>query len=94
MVGVPRGLYRRRSACPRGPRLPLPLRDRLDHVGLLLRVLGRRFRDTPGLDTATRDDVIHITARAELALDLAHVDAAKRELERLKTLARRCGVPD
>ncbi|GAV42205.1 hypothetical protein Saa2_05127 [Streptomyces acidiscabies] len=57
-------------------------------------MLGRRFRGTPGLDAATRDDVIHITARAESALDLAHADAAKRELERLKTLARRCGVKD
>ncbi|MDX2960545.1 hypothetical protein [Streptomyces acidiscabies] len=56
--------------------------------------MGRRFRGTPGLDTATREDVLYITARAESALDLAHADAAKRELERLKTLARRCGVKD
>ncbi|GGX59679.1 hypothetical protein GCM10010358_12710 [Streptomyces minutiscleroticus] len=30
--------------------------------------------------------------RAEMALDLAHPAAAEREPERLKAIARRCGV--
>ncbi|KND40117.1 hypothetical protein [Streptomyces acidiscabies] len=74
--------------------LPLRLLDRLNSIHISLRVLNRRFHDAPDLDTATREDVLYITARAESALDLAHADAAKRELERLKTLARRCGVKD
>ncbi|WP_416968485.1 hypothetical protein [Streptomyces sp. 4F14] len=74
--------------------LPLRVLDRLDSIGLSLRVLNRRFDDTLGLDRATREDAVYITARAESALDFAHAEAAERELERLKALARRCGVLD
>lgn len=72
--------------------LPLAVRDRLGTIGLFLSVTGRRLRSAPGLDAATRRDILYITARAEMALDLAHPAAAQRELDRLKAIARRCGV--
>ncbi|MEV8087226.1 hypothetical protein [Streptomyces nigra] len=75
-----------------GEVLPLPLRDELDGIALFLRVTGRRLRTAPGLDAATRQDILYITARAGMALDLAHPTAARRELERLQAIARRCGV--
>ncbi|MFJ2946611.1 hypothetical protein ACIO8H_03035 [Streptomyces sp. NPDC087226] len=72
--------------------LPIHLRDELDTIALFLSVTGRRLRAAPNLDTATRRDILYITARAGMALDLAHPTAARRELERLKAIARRCGV--
>ncbi|MEV0522295.1 hypothetical protein AB0I66_02625 [Streptomyces sp. NPDC050439] len=72
--------------------LPLELRDRLDHVDLFLSVTCRDLQAAPGLDEATRQDILYISARAAMALDLAHPAAAGRELERLKAIARRCGV--
>ncbi|MFF3691302.1 hypothetical protein [Streptomyces sp. NPDC002187] len=72
--------------------LPLGLRDRLDHIAVSLRVTGRRLQAAPGLDASIRQDVLYITARAGMALDLAHPTAARRELERLEAIARRCGV--
>ncbi|MEU2621378.1 hypothetical protein ABZ642_25090 [Streptomyces sp. NPDC007157] len=74
------------------PSLPLYLWDRLDHVRVSLAVTGYRLRDAVGLDAATREDIRYVTARAWMALDLAHVTAAQRELERLEAIARRCGV--
>ncbi|WP_311570280.1 hypothetical protein [Streptomyces lancefieldiae] len=72
--------------------LPLHLRDELDGIALFLRVTSRRLQNAPGLDTATHQDILYITARAGMALDLAHPAAARRELERLEAIARRCGV--
>ncbi|MGW0908354.1 hypothetical protein [Streptomyces sp. NPDC002853] len=72
--------------------LPLGLRDRLDHVALFLSVTGRHLQAAPDLDAATRQDILYISARAAMALDLAHPAAAQRELERLEAIARRCGV--
>ncbi|MFJ9590440.1 hypothetical protein [Streptomyces acidicola] len=72
--------------------LPLGIRDRLDHVAVSLHVTSRRLEDAPGLDEATRHDILYITARARMALDLAHPTAARRELERLKAIARRWGL--
>ncbi|MGY3205445.1 hypothetical protein [Streptomyces sp. TE5632] len=72
--------------------LPLHLRDELDSIAIFLSVTGRRLRAAPGLDTATHQDILYITARAGMALDLAHPTAARRELGRLKGIARRCGV--
>ncbi|MFJ8668872.1 hypothetical protein [Streptomyces sp. NPDC093600] len=72
--------------------LPVGLREELDTIALFLRVTGRRLRATPGLSTATCQDIRYITARAGMALDLAHPTAARHELERLKAIARRCGV--
>ncbi|MEU9314863.1 hypothetical protein [Streptomyces sp. NPDC048295] len=72
--------------------LPLELREDLDSVAIYLRVTGRRLQAAPGLDAATRQDIIYITARAGMALDLADPTAARRELERLKAVARRWGV--
>ncbi|GHH94600.1 hypothetical protein [Streptomyces capillispiralis] len=72
--------------------LPLSLRDRLDQVALFLSVTGRRLAAAPGIDAALREDILYVTARAGMALDLAHPAAARRELERLKAIARRCGV--
>lgn len=72
--------------------LPRALRDRLSTIELFLYMTGRRLQAAPGLDTAARRDILYITARAEMALDLAHEAAAQRELERLGALARRWGV--
>ncbi|GAA1911390.1 hypothetical protein GCM10009837_39820 [Streptomyces durmitorensis] len=72
--------------------LPLGLQDRLDHVAVSLSVTGRRLQAAPDIDAATRQDILYVTARAEMALDLAHPTAARRELERLEVIARRCGV--
>lgn len=72
--------------------LPLGLRDRLDHVAISLSVTGRQLQAAPGLDAASRQDILYISARAAMALDLAHPAAAGRELERLEAIARRCGV--
>ncbi|MFD7612652.1 hypothetical protein [Streptomyces sp. NPDC059828] len=72
--------------------LPLDLRDELGSIALFLRVTGRRLQSAPALDAATREDVAYITARAGMALDLAHPTAARRELERLEAIARRCGA--
>lgn len=72
--------------------LPVHLREELDSIAIYLSVTGRRLRTAPGLDTATRQDILYITARAGMALDLAHPTAARRELERLEATARRCGV--
>ncbi|MFG3249506.1 hypothetical protein [Streptomyces sp. NPDC048187] len=72
--------------------LPLHLRDELDTIALFLTVTGRHLHTAPGLGTATRQDILYITARAGMALDLAHPAAARRELERLQAIARRCGV--
>ncbi|MFF2008300.1 hypothetical protein ACFVWY_04365 [Streptomyces sp. NPDC058195] len=69
-------------------------RERLDSIALFLRVSARRLRALPGLDPATREDIVYITARAAMALDLGHPVAAQRELERLRSLERRCGVWD
>ncbi|USQ85646.1 hypothetical protein NFX46_18900 [Streptomyces phaeoluteigriseus] len=72
--------------------LPVQLREDLDSIALYLRVTGRRLQTAPGLDATTRQDILYISARAGMALDLAHPTAARRELERLKAIARRCGV--
>ncbi|MFG2926300.1 hypothetical protein ACGFYA_32970 [Streptomyces sp. NPDC048305] len=72
--------------------LPVRLREDLDTVAILLSVTCRRLRTTSGLDAATRQDILYISARAGMALDLAHPTAARRELERLRTIARRCGA--
>ncbi|MFJ9821373.1 hypothetical protein ACIRU3_40190 [Streptomyces sp. NPDC101151] len=72
--------------------LSLGLRDRLDHIAVHLSVTGRRIEAAPDLDAATRQDVLYITTRAWMALDLANPTAARRELDRLKTIARRWGV--
>ncbi|MET8115622.1 hypothetical protein [Streptomyces prasinus] len=72
--------------------LPLHLREGLDNIAIFLNVTDRRLRAAPGLDTTTCQDILYITARAGMALDLAHPTAARRELERLKGIARRCGV--
>lgn len=69
-------------------------RDRLGTIDLFLRVTGRRLRSVPDLDAATLHDIHYITARAGMALDLAHPVAAQRELDRLKVIARRYGVED
>ena len=72
--------------------LPVLLRDELDTIAIFLSVTGRRLQTAPGLDPATYQDILYITARASMALDLAHPTAARRELERLEGIARRCGV--
>ncbi|MFI2367798.1 hypothetical protein [Streptomyces sp. NPDC018833] len=72
--------------------LPVHLREDLDSIAIYLRVTARRLQAAPGLDAATRQDTLYISARAGMALDLAHPTAARRELERLKAIARRCGV--
>ncbi|MFJ4686341.1 hypothetical protein [Streptomyces sp. NPDC088789] len=72
--------------------LPPRLREELDGIALFLRVTNRRLQAAPGLDAATRQDIRYLLARAGMALDLAHPTAARRELERLTALARRCGV--
>ncbi|MFD4474499.1 hypothetical protein ACFWPU_00075 [Streptomyces sp. NPDC058471] len=72
--------------------LPVSLQDRLDSVEIPLSVTGRRLQAAPDLDAATRQDILYITARAAMALDLAQPAAARRELERLKVIARRWGV--
>lgn len=72
--------------------LPVHLREELDSIAIYLSVTGRRLRAAPDLDTATRRDILYITARAGMALDLAHPTAARRELERLKAIAHCCGV--
>ncbi|WP_342281152.1 hypothetical protein [Streptomyces sp. CLV115] len=72
--------------------LPVHLREDLDSIAIYLSVTGRRLQTAPGLDAATRQDILYISARAGMALDLAHPTAARRELERLKAIARRCGV--
>ncbi|WP_240982406.1 hypothetical protein [Streptomyces sp. S3(2020)] len=69
-------------------------RDRLGTIELFLWSTGRRLRTVPDLDTATLQDIAYITARAGMALDLAHPVAAQRELDRLKAMARRYGVED
>ncbi|MER6349144.1 hypothetical protein ACWC10_25850 [Streptomyces sp. NPDC001595] len=72
--------------------LSVDLRARLDSIELFLRVMTRRLYAVPGLDAATRQDILYLTARAEMALDLAHPAAARREYERLQDIARRWGV--
>ncbi|MDX3377339.1 hypothetical protein PV390_23360 [Streptomyces sp. ME02-6991-2A] len=72
--------------------LPLDLREGLDTIAIFLSVTGRRLQAAPDLDAATRQDILYIQARAGMALDLAHPAAARRELERLEAIARRCGV--
>ncbi|MET8750334.1 hypothetical protein ABZW32_09630 [Streptomyces sp. NPDC004667] len=72
--------------------LPVHLREDLDSIAIYLRVTGRRLRTAPGLDAATQQDILYVSARAGMALDLAHPTAARRELERLEAIARRCGV--
>ncbi|MEV6026381.1 hypothetical protein [Streptomyces sp. NPDC052036] len=72
--------------------LPLRLRDRLNRVVVSLSVTSRRLQSARGLDAATLHDVLYITARAWMALDLAQPTAARRELERLVAIARRCSV--
>ncbi|WP_369142493.1 hypothetical protein [Streptomyces sp. R44] len=72
--------------------LPVQLREDLDSIAIYLLVAGRRLQAAPGLDAATRQDILYISARAGMALDLAHPTAARRELERLKAIARRCNL--
>ncbi|MFB6779410.1 hypothetical protein ACFCX0_18750 [Streptomyces sp. NPDC056352] len=72
--------------------LPVHLREHLESIAIYLHVTGRRLQTASGLDAATRQDILYITARAGMALDLAHPTAARRELERLKEIARRWGV--
>ncbi|MGK5733769.1 hypothetical protein [Streptomyces sp. URMC 124] len=72
--------------------LPVELREHLDSIAIYLSVTGRRLRTAPDMDDATRRDIGYITARAGMALDLAHAAAAQHELERLKAIARRWGV--
>ncbi|MDN3023842.1 hypothetical protein [Streptomyces sp. S.PB5] len=69
-------------------------RDRLDTIELFLWSTGRRLRTVPGLVESTLHDIHYITARAGMALDLAHPVAAQRELDRLKEIARRVGAED
>ncbi|MBX7547748.1 hypothetical protein K1Y78_06850 [Streptomyces sp. tea 10] len=69
--------------------LPPPVRDALGIIAISLSVTARRLQSLPGLDCGTRQDILYITARARMALDLAHPRAARRELERLKVIARR-----
>ncbi|WP_240528269.1 hypothetical protein [Streptomyces amritsarensis] len=72
--------------------LPVHLREDLESIAIYLRVTGRRLQSAPGLDAATRQDILYVWARAGMALDLAHPTAARRELERLEAIAQRCGV--
>ncbi|MFJ7017214.1 hypothetical protein ACIQUW_02530 [Streptomyces sp. NPDC101117] len=72
--------------------LPVDQREELDSIAIYLSVTRRRLRTAPGLDAATCRDILYVSARADMALDLAHPRAAWRELERLKAIARRCGV--
>ncbi|MFI8192096.1 hypothetical protein ACIF8T_25485 [Streptomyces sp. NPDC085946] len=72
--------------------LPVDLREELDTVALHLRVTTRRLLAAPGLDAASREDVVHLAARAGMALDLAHPTAARHQLERLQAVARRWGL--
>ncbi|MEE1742595.1 hypothetical protein [Streptomyces sp. BE147] len=72
--------------------LPVHLREDLDSIAIYLSVTGRRLQNAPGLDAAAHQDILYISARAGMALDLAHPTAARRELERLQAIARRHGV--
>ncbi len=72
--------------------LSVALREDLDSVAIYLRVTRRRLGAASGLDAATREDILYVSARAGMALDLGHLPAARRELERLEGIARRCGV--
>ncbi|MGW7406052.1 hypothetical protein ACWGI9_20365 [Streptomyces sp. NPDC054833] len=72
--------------------LPVHVREELETIAIFLSVTGRRLQSAPGLDCSTRQDILYITARAGMALDLAHPTAARRELERLEAIARRWGV--
>ncbi|MFE7468083.1 hypothetical protein ACFU6R_28835 [Streptomyces sp. NPDC057499] len=69
-------------------------RERLGSIAIHLSVATRRLLALPGLDPATREDIVYITARAAMALDLDHPVAARRELERLEAVERRHGLRD
>ncbi|MGW1587987.1 hypothetical protein [Streptomyces sp. NPDC002386] len=73
--------------------LPVSFREDLDSVAISLSVTNRRLQAaSPRLDAATREDIVYVTARASMAFDLAHLPAARRELERLEAIARHWGV--
>ncbi|WP_351222520.1 hypothetical protein [Streptomyces sp. NPDC002133] len=67
--------------------LSLAERDGLDRVSLFLRCESRRLRGRCDIDPLTRQDIDYVYARAWMALDLGQVEAANRELVRLRDIA-------
>ncbi|WP_143076665.1 hypothetical protein [Streptomyces sp. MUSC 14] len=47
---------------------------------------------SPASTAPTRQDILFVTARAKMALDLAHPPAARRELERLEAVEGRWSI--
>ncbi|MFI9204720.1 hypothetical protein [Streptomyces sp. NPDC053048] len=70
----------------------LSVKVRDDDLGLLRMSLGLRattLTRLPGLAAQEREDLWYVQGRATMALDLGHVEAARRELNRLNEMVER-----
>ncbi|MEV7519790.1 hypothetical protein [Streptomyces sp. NPDC091371] len=68
--------------------------DRLSRIRGSVSVISRQLLARADVDAPAREDVRYLVARAETALDLGHVPAARRELDRLRGIEERYRDPE
>ncbi|MFE7857328.1 hypothetical protein [Streptomyces sp. NPDC057403] len=64
--------------------LPVGVRDEMGRIELSLEVRFLALCRQPGMDCRTRQDLFYVAGRAAMALDLGHLEAAEREIQRME----------
>ena len=64
--------------------LPVRVRDEMGRIELSLEVQFLALCRQPGLDCRIRQDIFYVAGRAAMALDLGHLEAAEREIQRME----------
>ncbi|MFF4686781.1 hypothetical protein [Streptomyces sp. NPDC001307] len=64
--------------------LPVRVRDEMGRIELSVEVQFLVLCRQPGLDCQIRQDIFYVAGRAAMALDLGHLEAAEREIQRMK----------
>ncbi|MFL1381984.1 MULTISPECIES: hypothetical protein [unclassified Nocardiopsis] len=63
--------------------LPVSVQNEMGRIELSLEVRFLALCRRPGLGCRTRQDVFYVAGRAAMALDLGHLEAAEREIQRM-----------
>ncbi|MCZ9354896.1 hypothetical protein NGM36_34915 [Streptomyces mutabilis] len=64
--------------------LPVHVRDEMGRIELSLEVQFLALCRQPGLGCRIRQDIFYVAGRAAMALDLGHLEAAEREIQRME----------
>ncbi|MFB6775244.1 hypothetical protein [Streptomyces sp. NPDC056337] len=64
--------------------LPVRARDEMGRIELSLEVRFLALCRQPGLGCRVRQDIFYVAGRAAMALDLGHLEAAEREVQRME----------